>query len=125
MVKGFVQTLESSIGAVLILSMVILLYSYQPAVPEMQLLQKGYDCLENLDNTGYLRYYAFNNLTELENNIDNCLPATTEFKIRICDTEDCSTNLPDNKTIILASYLISGYESPQPSLINLWVWSEI
>lgn len=123
--KGFIQTLEASIGAILILMIVVLLYSYQPTVPETQLLQVGYNCLDNLDNVGYLSYYALYDVTELENKIEECLPPITDFKIKVCDTEECNTTTPANKTVVLASYLISGYNATQPSLINLWVWSEI
>jgi hypothetical protein len=125
MVKGFVRTLESTIGVILILTMLVLLYSHQTTIPETQLVQISYNCLEGLDNSGYLKYYAINDVTKLEHELTNCLPPITDFKVKVCDIEDCIVTLPDNKTVVSSSYLISGYDIPKPYLINLWVWSKL
>ena len=125
MVKGVVQTLEATIGAVLILSTLVFLYSFQADTTEINLLDKADACLKYLDNKGELRYYAFNGVTTLETKVKDCLPGITDFDLKVCYTEQCNGDLPENKTVVLSSYIISGYDTVNPALINLWVWSKV
>jgi len=121
--KGFIKTLEAVLGVILIIIPLFTLYT--PQRIEEQFSDIGYNCLKDLDNKNLLRYYAVNNNTiELNNSLRDCLPYLIEFDFKICTTSVCSVNVPENKTVFLSSYIIAGYESTEPTLINLWLWSK-
>lgn len=123
--KGYIQTLEAVIAAIIILSALVYIFSLRATIPENSLYPNAYSCLKSLDDNGKLRYYAYNSLEDsLRNELRNCLPPLAEFNVRICKTNDCSYEVPQNKTVALTSYLISGDVEFQPNLINLWVWSK-
>lgn len=120
--KGFIKTLEAVLGVILITVSLFTLFT--PQRIDEQFSDVGYNCLKDLDNRNLLRYYAVNNMnTELNNSLRNCLPSLMEFTLKICKTSDCNTNVPENRTVFLSSYMIAGYESIDPTLINLWLWS--
>jgi len=122
-IKGYVKTLEAVFAIVLILISMVFLFPGKPKV-EPQIPDTGYNCLKHLDYKGVLRYYAVNNLeSDLISDIRGCLPPILNCTARICATPSCNTELPENRTIFLSSYLIAGEESVEPTLINLWVWS--
>ena len=121
--KGFIKTLEAVLGVILIVIPLFTLYT--PQRIEEQLSDIGYNCLKDLDNKNLLKYYAINNMnTELNNSLRDCLPYLIEFNFKICKTSVCSINVPENKTVFLSSYIIAGYETVDPTLINLWLWSK-
>ncbi|MFQ6020766.1 MAG: hypothetical protein ACE5J4_01965 [Candidatus Aenigmatarchaeota archaeon] len=119
MVKGFIQTLEAVIAAVLILITILILYQPKPLV-ETQLQEISYNCLVDLDNKGFLRYYL-DDPEEIENKLKSCLPPLTDFVVKVCTNADCVADVP-SKTVVLSSYLVSGYYAVSPRLVNLWVW---
>jgi len=121
--KGFVKTLEAAIAIVLILISIVFLFPEKTRT-ESQISDIGYNCLKYLDYRGVLRYYAVNSLeSNLISDLKGCLPPILNYTARICSTIICDTNLPQDKTVFLSSYLIAGEESISPVLINLWVWS--
>lgn len=125
MVKGFVKTLEAGIAIALILVSMIFLFNEQTKT-EAQLSDTAYSCLLYSDYNGSLRDYASRNMeSELVSNLRSCLPPLLNYTARICTTSYCSSSdLPENKTIFLSSYMLAGENSFEPKLINLWVWSE-
>ncbi len=121
MVKGLTYTLEAIIGSVIILLALSTYFTFTPISKISTSI--GYDCLREADNKNVLRYYAANNFIEdLNSFLRNCLPTTYDFKVKICNKLPCNETLPENKSITISSYLISGYTNFQPLLINLWVW---
>lgn len=123
--KGYIQTLEAFIAAVIILSAMIYIFSSMSSPPQISLYSTAHDCLKYLDENGKLRYYAYNNQEDsLKNDLRSCLPGLADFEVKICKTADCGYQAPENKTVALASYLISGDVEFQSTLINLWVWSK-
>ena len=121
--KGFIQTLEQTLGSILILTMLITLFNPSFSTSHSQLSNVGFNCLKDLDNQGPLRNYAANNMTtNLNTSLQQCLSAFN-YDFKICSSPlDCSTNLPTNKDIFLSSYFIAGDTAYKPTLINLWVW---
>ena len=84
----------------------------------------GYDCLKSVDNSGSLRYYAYNDLEEdLKSEISGCIPPILKYDIEICSGPDCVLDTPD-VTVTSVGYIVSGYESYSPRVIELWMWSE-
>jgi len=104
--KGFVNALESVIGAVIILS--ALMFLFQPAPSqEGGMYQTTYECLK------YAKDYS-----NFETTFRSCLPSTYEFEYSMCDMPIClANNLPENITVTSAEYIISG-----PKLIKVWVY---
>jgi hypothetical protein len=103
--KGFVNSLESVIGAVIILS--ALMFLFQPsASQEIGMYQTTYDCLT------YAKDY-----TDFSTKFKECLPSTYDFQYNTCITPECSATLPENITVTSAEYIIAG-----PKLIKVWVY---
>ncbi len=122
MVKGFEKTLEAAIAIVLILVSMVFIFAGEE-IREPQISATGYECLKNLEDQGLLRYYAVNNLEDsLNTSLKTCIPPLLNYTAKICATSQCSAVLPVNRTIFLSSYLIAGYDSFNPKLVNLWVW---
>lgn len=120
--KAMLYTLEAILGAVLVLVGIISIFPIQQQ-KEMIFSDVGYSCLSYLDQKGFLRYYAVNDMvTELNNSLKNCLPSVTDFKIKICSSSDCKDTTPIDKNVYLSSYLIAGENTYNNKLINLWVW---
>ena len=124
--KGFIKTLEASIAIMLILVTVIVLGATTPSYPEKSFMIIGNGCLDEIYNKGDLRDYAVNNMkTALEDDLDDCLPATLNYEAKICSSTDCTaSDLPESATIVLVSRLLSGnsYEVA-PRIVNIWMWS--
>ena len=124
MVKGFVKTLEASLAIVFIFISMIFLFPYRSNDVDGT-SDITYLCLKDMDNSGYLRHYASNNMeAELNQELGSCIPSSLNFTARICTTSDCSTQLPSGKNVYLSSYVIAGDNSLMPALIDIWVWSE-
>ncbi|NIM47258.1 MAG: hypothetical protein GTN40_03825 [Candidatus Aenigmarchaeota archaeon] len=121
--KGYVKTLEAGIAIILILISMVFLFP-EKTKTEPQISDVGYNCLKYLDYGKSLRYYAVNDFeSDLINDLRSCLPPILNYTAKICTTTLCNTELPSDKTVFLSSYLISGEDSINPVLINLWVWS--
>ena len=103
--KGVTQVIEATLGAIMILGLLIFLFSVQP-VQELDIHELSYDCLT----------YA-KDFTEIKDKLDLCLPSTYKFELKICDSVECSVKLPENKTVTLVDYIESG-----PKIIKLWVY---
>lgn len=127
--KGYLYTLEAMIAALIIMSTVVVLYINPQGKPQFEastLKDRGYACLKYLDNKGLLRYYAIqNNSQSLQAELQSCLPNLANFTTSFCTTSvNCTaTELPGNKTIVLADYIVAGQADFQPTLINLYLWS--
>ena len=120
--KGFIKTLEAALAIVLILVSMVFLFKERVS-NESQISDTGYGCLKNLDNQGSLRYYAVTNLeSRLNSDLKGCIPPLFDYSAKICTSVSCDTNLPSDKAVFLSSYLIAGWDSMRPTLINLWVW---
>jgi uncharacterized membrane protein len=122
--KGFVKTLEAGLAVVLILILIVFFFT-ERLKNESDISRVGYDCLKYLDYKGVLRYYAINDLeSNLISDLRNCIPQILNYTAKICTTTVCNTELPEDKTIFLSSYLIAGEDSINRTLINIWVWSK-
>ena len=119
------HTMEAILSSVLILIGVSLIFPMQQKA-ETSFSEDGYACLKYLDQEGLLRYYVLNSMnTELESSLKSCLPPVSDFKFKICNTADCrDVTVPYTKTVYLSSYLISGENTYNRKIINLWVWSK-
>jgi hypothetical protein len=119
--KGFTYTLEIVIGTVFVLLMLSIYFVHKP-ITEMD-TSIGYKCLRSLDKNNILEYYSVNKDEQgLSDSLKGCLPPSYEFRVRICENLECSVTLPENKTIIVTSYLVSGFTTFNPAFINLWMW---
>jgi len=120
--KAMLYTVEAILGALLVLIGIMSIFPIQQQ-KEMIFSDVGYSCLNYLDQKGFLRHYAVNDLiTELNNSLKNCLPSVTEFNFKICSSSDCKESTPTDKNVYLSSYIIAGENSYDKRLINLWVW---
>lgn len=103
--KGFINTIEAVIGAVIILS--ALMFLFQPQASQSQdMYQTTYDCLK------YAKDYS-----DFGTAFKGCIPSTYQFQYNICTTTDCPANLPENITVTSAEYILAG-----PKLIKVWVY---
>jgi hypothetical protein len=124
MVKGFVKTLEAAMAIVLILLSITFI------APERyfhadKITEKAYSCLTNMDQSGKLRYYSDNGFeSDMASDIRSCIPASYDYSLRICYTTSCTGDIPENKPVYTASYLITGGEVIKPSLTKVWLWSK-
>lgn len=117
-----IKTLEALIAATVILISVVILFP-PTIISQTQIPSAAYNCLRDMDDKGFLRYYAENNLTsELENKLKSCIPQNLDYSVKICDSSTCNPDSLPSKEITLVSYLIAGDQNPANRLINLWVW---
>lgn len=121
--KATLSTIEAVLGVIVIFVGMTFIYPIRET-SDVGLTTVSYKCLESLDQEGLLRYYIANSLTtDLNNSIKSCLPGITRFEFSVCDSVDCNPNsIPSDKEIFVSSYLISGYETYDSKMINLWVW---
>ncbi len=121
--KATLSTIEAVLGVIVIFVGMTFIYPIRET-GDVGLTTISYKCLESLDQEGLLRYYIANSLTtDLNNSVKSCLPGITRFEFSICDSVDCNPNsIPSDKEIFVSSYLISGYETYDSKMINLWVW---
>lgn len=121
--KGLIYTLEAILGAIIILVGITLIFTGQQQ-KKQGLSEVSYFCLNYLDQNNSLRHYAMNNmLTELNSSLRSCLPATADFRFKVCTSSDCrDSTVPYNKTVYLSSYLVAGENTFNREIINLWVW---
>ena len=103
--KGITQVIEATLGAILILGVMVFLFSVQP-IQEQDIHEISYNCLT----------YA-KDFTDFDNKLESCLPSSYDYEFRICSTTDCSITLPENKTVTSVDYINSG-----PELIRVWVY---
>ncbi|OGI11726.1 hypothetical protein A3K64_00335 [Candidatus Micrarchaeota archaeon RBG_16_36_9] len=121
--KGFIKTVEAGIAIVLMLVSIVFLF-VQNKPYEPQIADLGYNCLKNMDDDGTLRYYAENNLeSNIISDLRYCIPPLFDYKVKVCTTSHCISELQTDKTIFLSSYIIAGSDSFNPRLVNLWIWS--
>ncbi len=125
--KGAMYTLEAMIAALLILSTVVSLYSFpkQQENPDaVTIKEKGYSCINDLDNRGLLRHYALSNDTiGIRSYLQECLPKALNFSASFCQA--CAPDTPGNKSIVSLSYLIAGEGTLfQPTNAILFLWSK-
>jgi len=122
MVKGMLQTLEASLGAVALLS-VLLLINQPQETESISLSRITYECLQDLVQDGNLFYYSENLLeANLKTSLQTCIPATADIAVRICMTAVCTTTVPGDRDVFSVSYLVAGSTNYNPSIVNVWVW---
>jgi hypothetical protein len=119
-----IHTMEAVLGTLLVLGGILLIFPAQPQ-NETSFSETSYSCLKSMDQRGLLRYYAVNSMnSELNDSLRECLPSIASFSFKICSTSNCiDSSVPYNKTVYLTSYLISGENTYNRKLINLWTWS--
>lgn len=123
MKKGFLYTLEAMIASLLILSSLLLIYNIQEPKSEKIPIELGYNCLKEMDYKGFLRNYVLNNdVQQINNYLDDCLPKTIDSSISFGE----QVTLPTNVSVVIVDYLIAGEKDTfNPVLINLYMWSKI
>lgn len=121
--KGTIDIIEAIIGAIIVLVGITMLYPVGETT-EAQLTDVGYDCLRNLDQAEVLKYYVANDMTSsLNSSLRGCLPGIIEFSFKACDSVNCNPDyIPTNREVFVSGYLVSGYESYDARLVNVWLW---
>jgi hypothetical protein len=125
--KGYLYTLEVLIAVSIVFGAVFLVYRSPPPKPDAQIAmikQQGFESLRYLDDQGLLRKYVNeSNETAIKNSLQNSLTKNIGFEIAICTTSCDTIGVPDNQTIILVDYYISGYRNSfDPKKIRLYLW---
>ncbi|MBN2202624.1 MAG: hypothetical protein JW700_00335 [Candidatus Aenigmarchaeota archaeon] len=119
--KATMYTVEAVMGTLILLIGVISIFPIEQS-SEFVFSDHGYNCLKQLDASGDLRYYAYNSMnSELNTSLYECLPKTSNYTFKVCSSSPCTENLPDGN-IVLSSYVMRGYLTYEPRIINLWVW---
>ncbi|MDD5416821.1 MAG: hypothetical protein PHU12_02485 [Candidatus Aenigmarchaeota archaeon] len=103
MVKGFVNTVEAVLGALIIMSVMIYLFPQQ-AIQEQSMHDITYNCLK------YAKDYS-----DLDAKLKECIPISYKYQYKICSSSDCSTTLPEG-TVTSADYITEN------SLVRVWVY---
>jgi len=120
--KATVHTLEAVIGTLILLAGVMSIYPISER-NDYYFSDDGYKCLRYLDEGGLLRNYVYSGMTdELNNSLRACLPQTAGYDFKVCQTASCTTSLPQDRSVFLSSYLLSGEKSYDPRIINIWLW---
>ena len=120
--RATVHTIEAVIGTLILVVGVMSIYPISEG-RDFYFSDEGYNCLMFLDDSGLLRNYVYNDMAnELNSRLRNCLPQIIDYDFKICQTQPCTTPLPDNTSVFLSSYLLSGEKTYSPRIINLWMW---
>ena len=120
--RATIHTIEAVVGTLILLLGVTTIHPID-GQSSLQFSDDAYSCLSYLDESGYLRLYAYNNMTaDLNASIGQCLPKVLSYDFAVCDSEPCSKSLPSEKSVFLSSYMLSGKDSYEPLTIKLWVW---
>ncbi|MFB6088511.1 MAG: hypothetical protein ABEK36_01905 [Candidatus Aenigmatarchaeota archaeon] len=127
MTKGMMYSLEAIIGALIIFSIMLYVIASPYTPPEFKfqtIKDSSYSCLEGLDDENILRNFVNNNDTEsIENALEECLPRTIDYEVKICRETCTEADLPKNETRVAVNYFISGHGSHfDPTKILLISW---
>ena len=127
--KGYMYTLEVLIAASLIMVTFVIVFQSPPSKPALEtslIKQQGYNALEFLDNNGLLRPYVYSNDEgALETQIDAVLINSIKFETDICFSSCNMSNVPDDETVIVVDYYVSGYKNTfLGKKVRMWMWSE-
>jgi len=106
--KGFTNTVEALIGAIIVLS--VMLFLFVPGgVQEQDLYNTVYNCLK------YSKDYE-----NMEANFSSCIPSSYDYVIKTCgpgELGNCFISGMEDRTVVSADYVDSG-----PELIKVWVY---
>ena len=120
--KATVHTIEAVIGTLILMVGVMSIYPVTES-RDFYFSEEGYDCMKYLDDAGLLRNYVYNSMMdELNSSLRDCLPQVARYEFKVCPTPDCITTLPSDKSVFLSSYILSGEESYDPRIVNIWMW---
>ena len=126
MMKGMLQSLEAVIGILLILSVLVLVYSRDVQLPELDTINlklRGFYALQTLDRTGELRKsILLNDTIDIENKISDFIPKNLNNEIIFCELTCAIPNIASDR-IITVNYLIAGdVNNINPKQTVLYMW---
>lgn len=117
-------TLEAIISGFVIVTFLLFFFSSPVSQDtyETGLLERGHDCLKGLDESGLLREDAMeDNTTGIEDNLEDCL-AGLNYNVSVCRSDCTASSLPENQTVVVASYFIAGHVEADPLYVKLNMW---
>jgi len=121
--KGYLYTIEVMIVVAIIVMSVTFIFRYplfSDSIDEELIRKYGMDTLQYLGAQD-LRYLAYNDMSELNNRIDDIIPGAVESVACIdCSAEDAGA--PSDKSVIIISYYLVGEYSYQPGVLKLYLW---
>lgn len=101
--KGFTNTIEAVIGAVIILSVMMWLFQ-TPATQETSSYSMAYNCLKYAKDSA-----------NVDAKLRECIPISYNYQFKVCGS-DCSAALPSNVTVTSADYISNG------KIMKLWMY---
>ena len=117
-------TLEAIISGFVIVSFLLFFFN-SPVIHETYetgLGERGFNCLKGLDESGLLREDAMDdNSTGIESNLQDCL-AGMNYTVSVCRETCVIASLPENQTVVVASYYIAGDLEADPLYVKLNMW---
>ena len=122
--KGISFTLEAIISGLIIMTSMIFFFQLSGTgeVYHVGISEVGYDCLESLDEHGFLRDYAVNNdAASIESGLQDCLEGLN-YSVQVCSESCTPRSIPENTTVIVSRYFIAGNINPGPREIKLSLW---
>lgn len=125
--KGYLYTLEMLIAVSLIFGSIIFVFSTPVDKPDIEInmiKQSSFDALKYLDEKGILRKLATGgNSSEIDIILESSIPKSIFFKSVICQPICNIVEIPENQTVILTDYFISGYRTIyMPEKVRLYAW---
>jgi hypothetical protein len=125
--KGFLYTIEVLIAVSIVFIPIVLIFSTLPVKPTLEtsiMKTQGFDALDYLNTKGDLRKMMIEkNETGIEQSLRSLLPGNVRFETEICYKDCPRTNVPDNVTVVVFDYYLSGFRDYyNPEKVRMWMW---
>ncbi|MBI4173630.1 MAG: hypothetical protein HY519_02815 [Candidatus Aenigmarchaeota archaeon] len=114
--RGFVRILEASIAAMLLLGSLAFISGYRSAnaAPDLDAILLG------LAADGRLQAYAAaNDQAGLEAEVQ--VPGFSHA-VQVCDRNNCTGQIPQARSVFVATYLTAGQEGYAPTAVKLYAY---
>ena len=127
--KGQLYVLESAIGILIILS-ILLLFFRTPRIPEFKSINyklKAYEALQIMKVNGDLRRDAIDaNVTSIKSKLSPYLPSFLNYSLTVFDQNGNLTPIPSSlnkKDMVCVSYLLAGnFDEYSPRIVKVCLW---
>jgi hypothetical protein len=124
--KGMLQSLESIISIIMVLTVFIVVFASRETLPEFDSNTwklEGVDALKALDNNNELRSYAItNNTTRIEERLQSILPSQLSYRVVICDTVCANPGIEADNILSVSYFLAGSTDQFKPRKVVLYIW---
>lgn len=127
--KGISYSLEALIAISIVVTSLIFVFSGLAAPQRAGLAfaeENAFSCLRSLDAEGKLRPDASaSNTNNINNNVRGCVRGSFNHTTQVCKGTCTSVTIDRDKDTVSAKYYLAGYNSTDPAVVIVYLWSSL